>query len=84
MAIQLTTITPQGFTATDAYHRVENLSIQNKDSVSFLLCSYKDKADFSFKQLPLAAPYDLTGSNPFEQAYQFLKSLPEFSDAVDC
>jgi hypothetical protein len=26
----------------------------------------------------------LDGPNPIKQAYQFLKSLPEFSDAVDC
>jgi hypothetical protein len=27
---------------------------------------------------------DLEGPNPIKQAYQFLKTLPEFSDAVDC
>ena len=27
---------------------------------------------------------DLNGSNFIAQAYQFLKTLPEFSDAVDC
>jgi hypothetical protein len=27
---------------------------------------------------------DLEGPNPIKQAYQFLKSLPEFADAVDC
>lgn len=29
-------------------------------------------------------PLDLDGPNPIKQAYQFLKTLPEFSDAVDC
>ena len=27
---------------------------------------------------------DLEGPNPIKQAYQFLKSLPEFADATDC
>lgn len=31
-----------------------------------------------------AAPYELEGANPFEQAYAYLKSLPEFEGATDC
>lgn len=31
-----------------------------------------------------AAPYDIDGPNPFEQAYEYLKTLPEFADATDC
>ena len=27
---------------------------------------------------------DLDGPNPIKQAYEYLKTLPEFSDAVDC
>jgi hypothetical protein len=27
---------------------------------------------------------NLDGANPIKQAYEYLKSLPEFSDAVDC
>lgn len=27
---------------------------------------------------------DLEGSNPIRQAYEYLKTLPEFADAVDC
>ena len=27
---------------------------------------------------------DLNGPNPIKQAYQFLKTLPEFADATDC
>jgi hypothetical protein len=29
-------------------------------------------------------PLDLDGPNPNKQAYEHLKTLPEFSDAVDC
>lgn len=31
-----------------------------------------------------AAPYDLEGDNPFEQAYAYLKTLLEFEGAEDC
>ena len=30
-----------------------------------------------------AAPYTIAGSNPFEQAYAHLKTLPGFEDATD-
>lgn len=29
-------------------------------------------------------PLDLEGSNPIRQAYEYLKTLPEFADATDC
>jgi hypothetical protein len=28
--------------------------------------------------------YNLDGENPIKQAYLYLKTLPEFADAVDC
>ena len=30
------------------------------------------------------APYDILGANLFEQAYEYLKTLPEFAGATDC
>jgi hypothetical protein len=29
-------------------------------------------------------PLDLNGPNPIKQAYEYLKTLPEFTDATDC
>lgn len=29
-------------------------------------------------------PLDLEGSNPIRQAYEYLKTLPEFANATDC
>jgi len=28
--------------------------------------------------------YDMDGENPFKQAYEYLKTLPEFEGATDC
>jgi hypothetical protein len=84
MAFQKTITTPHGFIAADAYHRVENLSIQGKDSISFLLCSKKSANDPAFAQRPFACDYDIDGTNPIKQAYTHLKTLPEFADATDC
>lgn len=29
-------------------------------------------------------PLDLNGGNPIKQAYEYLKTLPEFANATDC
>ena len=29
-------------------------------------------------------PLDLNGGNPIKQAYEYLKILPEFTNAIDC
>jgi hypothetical protein len=85
MALQLTTTTPQGFTATDAYHRVENISLHNKNSIVFSISSYKDNLHTNlFKSEIKHCDYDLNGENPIKQAYLHLKTLPDFADAVDC
>jgi hypothetical protein len=85
MALKLTKTTPQGFTATDAYHRVEHISLQNKNSIVFSISSYKDKLEsVLFNSEIKYCDYDINGENPIKQAYLHLKTLPEFADAVDC
>lgn len=37
-----------------------------------------------FNAKAFECPYDLGGANPIEQAYEYLKTLPEFADAIDC
>ncbi len=84
MALQKTILTPQGFTAVDAYITCENVRLIGKDLVEFQIAYGKEKGLPSFNQSNRTAPYDIEGANPFKQAYEFLKTLPEFSDAVDC
>ena len=85
MALQMTVITPQGFDATNAYHRVQHVSLPSKTQLGFVLASYKDKdTAVAFAQRNMACAYDLNGDNPLKQAYTYLKTLPEFAAAVDC
>lgn len=84
MALQKTMPTPQGFTATDAYHRVEGVSIVGKTKISFRVRSYKDAAEaVSFSDHGYECDYDLQGVNPISQAYVHLKTLSEFAGAAD-
>jgi len=84
MALQKTVTTTQGFTVVDAYHRVQNVVIPNKQQITFALCSYVSTDKPLFEQKTFLCAYDLEKSNPIKQAYEFLKTLPEFKDAFNC
>ena len=84
MALQKTTTTPQGFEATNAYHRVEAVTLTSKDEISFRVRSYKDASEtVAFGDAGFSCAYDIAGENPIKQAYEHLKTLPEFAGAAD-
>lgn len=85
MALEKTVATPQGFEATDAYHRVSGLALIYKNKINFSVQSFKSKdASVAFASEHYSCLYDLTGNNPIAQAYYHLKTLPEFTGAKDC
>ena len=84
MALEKTVTSPQGFKAIDAYHRVEGLSLNVKNKINFHVRSYKEIDKPFFAEIILFSDYDLMGENPIKQAYQYLKTLPEWADAIDC
>lgn len=83
MALQKTVTTAAGLTATNAYHRVEGLRFATKQEVSFLVRSYASTDLPFFAEAVHACTYDIAGDNPIKQAYEHLKTLPEFADATD-
>lgn len=84
MALKKTVNTPHGFEAVDAYHRVEVVALIDKTAMSFHVRSYVAADKPFFAEEVLTAPYDIAGHNPIKQAYEHLKTLPEFEGAVDC
>lgn len=85
MALQKSVTTEQGFFAENAYHRVEELKLITKDTILFQVRSYKDTSGLpQFADVSYSCPYDLENKNPLEQAYEYLKTLSEFENAVDC
>jgi hypothetical protein len=85
MAFTKTATTPCGFSAANAYHRVEGVKLDTKTSVSFRVRSYKENSNIPhFEDVGYSCVYDLNGENPITQAYRYLKTLPEFEGAVDC
>jgi hypothetical protein len=85
MALKKTITTAQGFTADDAYFRVEEVKLSGKDKIAFSVRGYKDDSGLpAFEDRPLTCDYDIEGKNPIAQAYDHVKTLPEFAGAVDC
>lgn len=56
------------------------------DKTSMLIGVYfrANPNDAPFKALSYTVPYSLEGENPFKQAYEHLKTLPEFEGSMDC
>ena len=84
MALNKTTTSSQGFEAVNAYHRVEGLCLVTNQMISFRVRTYKDVAFPAFADNGYSCAYNITGENPIKQAYEYLKTLPEFSHATDC
>jgi hypothetical protein len=84
MALKKTVQTSFGVEVIDAYHRVEGIRIVNKNKIAYQLRTYTDKNLESFRDVIYGSAYDMTGANPIAQAYEYLKTLPEFAGAEDC
>lgn len=80
-------ITFRGIPVPDAYIKVYCPQITpTKDQIGFGVHTYA-AADLPLSDVldavTMSAPYDLDGPNPLAQAYEHLKTLPEFAGAVD-
>ena len=56
----------------------------DKSSMSFGVWYRSSPESEVFNAATYSAPYSIEGETPFRQAYEHLKSLPEFAGAIDC
>lgn len=84
MALSKTIETVHGFQASNAYHRVEAVSLIGKEQIRFHVRSYMAVDKPFFAEQTMISAYNLNLDNPIKQAYNHLKTLPEFAGAVDC
>ena len=83
MALKQNTETQYGFVVNDAYIRVQTANV-SKDKMTFSVFLYADKEKPSFDSKVFSCAYEINGLNPIAQAYEHLKTLPEFAGATDC
>jgi hypothetical protein len=85
MAIRKNFETQFGFTLVNAYHKVMSVKIENKTSMAFSVGAFvNSEKEIPAQAISYSCSYDLNGGNALNQAYNHLKSLPEFAGAVDC
>lgn len=65
----------------DSYIKVSNVN-GNKNNIEFIVSYLNDNVEIGSKAFNFAPSLD--GNNFIRQAYLHLKTLPEFTDAVDC
>ena len=67
----------------DAYIRIDSIKASKTELLlTVLFLTEKDKTVFEGKNYTI--PFNLEGANVLIQGYEYLKTLPEFADAVDC
>jgi hypothetical protein len=84
MALKKKTQTGFGLEVLNAYCRVEGVRIIAKDRLQFQVRASVDGQMPHFSDNQHECGYDLNGANPIKQAYEHLKTLPEFAGATDC
>jgi len=72
-----------GIQLTNAYVKVENASV-TKDSLLAKVVWRAASNSAPIKNEGFSSSYNLSGENPIKQAYNHLKTLPEFAGVVDC
>jgi hypothetical protein len=81
--VQLTDNFDEKIIFQNAYIKVIHVS-STKEIGIITYKLFKSQSEKELVEKVIQFSIDLDGPNPIKQAYQFLKTLPEFSDAVDC
>lgn len=84
MALKLDFTTITGLNCADSYARIEQINI-SKSGATALVRFYADPLTLpSFHSDVYEFSHDCEKENVFKQAYNFLKTLPAFENAIDC
>jgi hypothetical protein len=67
----------------NAYIKVDRVDC-NKSSMSIHKHIKRSQNEPALFAEIISCDYNLNGENPIKQAYLYLKTLPEFVDAIDC
>ena len=82
MALQKT-ITFKGITVSGAYIKIQSFS-GSKELLKFDVATHSRIGEQTIAITSFEMPYNIEGANPIKQAYDYLKSLPEFTGSIDC
>jgi hypothetical protein len=85
MALKLNVVLANGLQAPDSYVRVQAVQVINKTEACADVVYQSAKENLiSYQTRIVRFTYALDGKNVLAQAYEYLKTLPEFAGAFDC
>ena len=82
MALAMTTLY-RDVEVIDAYWRICSVTL-SKSTMTCLVSASATPTSDALVVREYCCVYDIVGENPIHQAYLYLKTLPEFANAVDC
>jgi hypothetical protein len=85
MAFLIDVALPTGLSAPQSYVRVSSVSLTGKTQAAAYASYFAaPNSAAAYQVTEHEFLYELEGPNPIKQAYEHLKTLPEFADATDC
>lgn len=84
MALKKTLTLGNGLVANDAYICVSRVNITNKINANAEITIHVNPEHVPFDNRTIPFQFSLDGENAWKQAYEYIKTLPEFSGAIDC
>lgn len=84
MALNIDITTVHGIQVAGATVKVEHLRMPTPATMEFCVRAYADVERPFVSEAIHACEYADGAGSPYAQAYEYLKSLPEFADATDC
>ena len=85
MALLLDVTLASGLVAPNSYLRITSVYLVPKTRTLVSLSYFTSPTNsIAYQTIEQPVAYVLDGPNPIKQAYEHLKTLPEFADAVDC
>ena len=75
----------KGIKVAGAYVAVMMSGVSEDKTEQFFTALYRvSPGQDIFYSSSYTSPYNMDGDNPFVQAYEYLKTLPEFDGYIDC
>ncbi|MCW8277190.1 hypothetical protein IMF27_17220 [Pseudomonas sp. PCH199] len=79
------TINFRGIYVADAYIKTSGVTISlGNERIDFVAFYMASSTDAPFNNGSIQCAYNLNGDNPIKQGYEYLRTLSEFADAIDC
>lgn len=84
MALRNNVQMANGINVSNSYIKVGTVSVVQKNILSFNALYSVNAEKPTYQEQSFQCAYNIDKENPIKQAYEYLKTLPDFAGAIDC